>query len=150
MNNFKKINFMIRQNFWLKRIKKLWEKVPIVWLSGVRQVGKTTLAQEIEDALYLNCDLPSVKRLLEDPEYFFESVTKPIVIFDNIRQLTDPSAILKIGADTYGHLKLLAIGSSTVAATQKFSDSLTGRKRALHLVPVLPTELKDFGIHEYH
>ncbi len=141
-----KICFMIRRKFWLDRIKKCWESVPIVWLSGVRRVGKTTLVQEIENALYLNCDLPSVKRLLEDPEFFFESVTKPIVIFDEIHQLADPSALLKIGADAYGHLKIIATGSSTLAATQKFSDSLTGRKRSVHLVPILSTELNDFGI----
>ncbi len=35
-----------------------WEKRSIIWLSGVRRVGKTTLAQVIPDADYVNCDLP--------------------------------------------------------------------------------------------
>lgn len=137
---------MIRRDYWLGRIQKAWEKVPIVWLSGVRRSGKTTITREIENALYLNCDLPSTNELLQDPELFYESVTKPIIIFDEIHQLPDPSKILKIGADAYSHFKILATGSSTLAATEKFSDTLTGRKRTVHLVPVLPTELNNFGI----
>lgn len=137
---------MVRRDYWLDRIQKAWEKVPIVWLSGVRRSGKTTLTREIDDALYLNCDLPSTNELLQDPELFYQSVSKPIIIFDEIHQLPDPSIVLKIGADAYSHFKILATGSSTLAATEKFSDSLTGRKRTVHLVPVLATELADFGI----
>ena len=37
------------------------------WLSGVRRAGKTTLAQAIGDAMYLNCDLPSAQRALAEP-----------------------------------------------------------------------------------
>ena len=40
----------------------------------------------------------------------------------------------------------LATGSSTLAATQKFRDSLTGRKRVVELVPVLHEELSAFGV----
>jgi hypothetical protein len=38
-------------------------------------------------------------------------------------------------------LKILATGSSTLAASKKFRDTLTGRKRTVHLVPVLWDEL---------
>ena len=46
---------------------------------------------------------------------------------DEVHQLADPSRLLKIGADEFPKLKILATGSSTLAATQKFRDSLTGR-----------------------
>jgi len=36
----------------------------VVWLSGVRRAGKTTLARSIEGAEYLDCELPSTRRLL--------------------------------------------------------------------------------------
>ena len=36
---------MIKRIFWIKKIKNAWEKRPIVWLSGVRRVGKTTLVK---------------------------------------------------------------------------------------------------------
>jgi hypothetical protein len=68
------------------------------------------------------------------------------VIFDEIHQLEDPSRILKIGADTRPDLRLLATGSSTLAATRKFRDTLTGRKRHVDLLPVLAEEAPTFGV----
>jgi hypothetical protein len=41
-------------------------------------------------------------------------------------------------------LRILATGSSTLAAGKKFKDTLTGRKRQVHLTPVLYTELEAF------
>ena len=42
---------------------------------------------------------------------------------------------------------MLATGSSTLAATGKFRDSLTGRKEAVHLCPVLWEECAEpFGV----
>lgn len=113
---------------------------------GVRRVGKTSIAKSIPDATYLNCDLPSVAERLADPERFFRSVTTPVVILDEIHQLPDPSRLLKIGTDEFPKLKILATGSSTHASTTKFKDTLTGRKRVVHLVPVLYEELDLFGI----
>jgi hypothetical protein len=135
---------MIERPFWIKRIHQAWEKRPIVWLSGVRRAGKTTLAHMFSKAVYQNCDLPSVARRLFDPEPFYDSLDKgTIVIFDEIHRLEDPSRLLKIAADAYSHLKVLATGSSTLGATKKFRDSLTGRKNMLYLPPVLWSECLD-------
>ncbi|MFH1865748.1 MAG: ATP-binding protein [Candidatus Eisenbacteria bacterium] len=139
---------MIRRDYWTDRIRLAWEKAPIVWLTGVRRVGKTTLAHAVPDAHFLNCDLPSTVRLLDDPERFYASVSTRVVVFDEIHRLPDPSRILKIGADEFPHLRILATGSSTLAATQKFRDSLTGRKRDIHLLPVLAREWDAFGIRD--
>ena len=137
---------MISRPFWLGRIQECWRKAPIVWLSGVRRSGKTTLCRELEDTEFLNCDLPTSQRLLADPEAFFRSLSRPRLVLDEVHQLADPSRLLKIGADAFPDLKILATGSSTLAATKKFRDSLTGRKRNLHLVPVRHDELPAFGI----
>ena len=48
---------------------------------------------------------------------------KPVVVFDEIHQLRDPARVLKIGADEFPNLKILATGSSTLAASKKFSDT---------------------------
>jgi len=139
---------MIERPFWIRRIQAAWEKRPIVWLSGVRRAGKTTIARMFDSAVYLNCDLPSVDRQLTDSEFFYDSLNKgAVVIFDEIHRLKDPSRVLKIAADAYPHLKVLATGSSTLAATRKFRDSLAGRKQTIYLPPVLWSEcLDDFGI----
>jgi predicted AAA+ superfamily ATPase len=132
--------------FWLQRIEDAWRQAPIVWLTGVRRVGKTTLARQLGDVEILNCDLPSTARRVEDPELFFRTVAGPAIVFDEIHQLPDPSRLLKIAADEHPGLRVLATGSSTLAATKKFRDSLTGRKRTVHLLPVLVRELEAFGV----
>ena len=137
---------MYARPLWTARLEHAWRRAPIAWLSGVRRSGKTTLARSLADATYLNCDLPSVAARLTDPEAFFASLTTGAVIFDEIHQLPDPSRILKIGADTRPDLRLLATGSSTLAATRKFRDTLTGRKRHVHLLPVLAEESPVFGV----
>jgi predicted AAA+ superfamily ATPase len=137
---------MIKRDFWVQRVQQAWDKATIVWLSGVRRAGKTTLTQFFEGALYLNCDLVRTKHRLSDPETFYESVTDHKIILDEIHQLDDPSMLLKIASDAYPHLKILATGSSTLLTTKKFKDTLTGRKRNLLLLPILPEELRSFGI----
>jgi predicted AAA+ superfamily ATPase len=139
---------MKERSLWLDKINQAWRKRSIVWLSGVRRVGKTTLAQMLPDAHYINCDLPSSRRRLADPEAFFESAPQGSpIIFDEVHRVDDPSQLLKIASDEYPTLRILATGSSTLAATQKFRDSLTGRKAAIYLSPVLWEECQDsFGV----
>jgi predicted AAA+ superfamily ATPase len=138
---------MIARPFWLERVEAAWRQVPVAWLCGVRRSGKTTLAQSLgaDRALYVNCDLPIAEEMVRDPAVFFRSADRPVVVFDEIHQLKDPSRVLKIGADLFPKLRILATGSSTLAASQKFRDTLTGRKRNVHLVPVLWDELDAFG-----
>jgi len=137
---------MIERRFWIRKIEEAWKKAPIVWLTGVRRVGKTTLAKHWDGTVFLNCDLPRNRHLLEDPEHLFRQIDGKVVILDEIHQTDNPSEILKIAADEFPMLRILATGSSTLAATRKFQDSLTGRKRTVHLCPVLASELAEFGV----
>ncbi len=102
------------------------------------------------NSIYLNCDLPSVMQQLDNAEYFFKAQKKDsVIIFDEIHRLKDPSNVLKIAADAFPGLRILATGSSTLQATRKFRDSLTGRKWTLYLCPILWTEcLENFGVHD--
>jgi len=135
---------MINRPFWLNQLDRAWEKRLLLWLSGVRRSGKTTLCKMVPGATYLNCDLPSVRRQLENPEYMYGNLsTGSTVIFDEIHRVQNPSLVLKIGTDEFPGLKILATGSSTLAATKKFRDTLTGRKMQLFLPPVLWNECKD-------
>ena len=137
---------MINRPFWLSRLEAGWREAPIVWLSGVRRCGKTTIAKSLgEDrALYLNCDLAAVEDMVRDPVLFYRNCGKEMVVFDEVHQLRDPSRLLKVGADEFPKIKILATGSSTLAASKKFRDTLTGRKRQVHLVPVLWDEFSSF------
>jgi uncharacterized protein len=35
---------MIKRPFWMNRLAATWKQAPIVWLTGLRRVGKTVLA----------------------------------------------------------------------------------------------------------
>ncbi|OFY61431.1 MAG: ATPase [Bacteroidetes bacterium RBG_13_43_22] len=142
---------MISRPFWLTKLDESWKRRSLIWLSGVRRSGKTTLCKMIHGAVYLNCDLPSVNRQLENPEFFFNNIAPgKIVVLDEIHRLQNPSQVLKIGTDEFPRLKILATGSSTLEATKKFRDSLTGRKTQIFLPPIMWNEcLDDFGIRDF-
>ena len=139
---------LIDRPFWIERIEAAWKQASVAWLSGVRRSGKTTLARSLgeERALYVNCDLPVAEDMVRDPALFYRNCHKPVVVFDEIHQLRDPSRVLKVGADMFPRVRILATGSSTLAASKKFRDTLAGRKREVHLVPVLWSELNAFGV----
>lgn len=138
---------MIPRQFWLSRLEESWRQAPIAWLSGVRRCGKTTIAKSLGEgrSLYVNCDLPAAQDIARDPVLFYRNCERKIVVFDEVHQLRDPSLLLKVGADEFPALKILATGSSTLAAGRKFRDTLTGRKRQVHIPPVLWDEIPAFG-----
>ena len=86
-----------------------------------------------------------LEKCYKTPEFFFKSCSHKIIVFDEIHQLDDPSQVLKIWADEFGGIKILATGFSTLSATKKFKDSLAGRKFNVLMLPVLANECKDFG-----
>ncbi|MEI6218341.1 MAG: ATP-binding protein [bacterium] len=137
--------------YWCERIRGLWAERNLVWLSGVRRTGKTSLCRQIPEGIVLNCDLPSVKRRCADPESFLtQQPHGTTLILDEVHRLEDPSQLLKIAVDTRPDLRILATGSSTLDATRKFSDSLTDRKRTLHFPPVLWRECQaEFEVQDF-
>lgn len=124
----------------------LLEERTVLWLSGVRRSGKTTLCKSLEDVQYFDCELPRVRQQLENIEHFFKNVESNTIVLDEIHRLLNPSEVLKIAADHFPKVKVVATGSSTLAAKKKFKDTLTGRKRELWLLPSICQDLTSFGI----
>ena len=62
---------MVSRPLWESRLAQAWTGASLVWLTGVRRVGKTTLIRALPGATYLNCDLPSAAARLADPESFY-------------------------------------------------------------------------------
>lgn len=128
----------VSRPFWVSRILDLWKTRSIVWLAGARRLGKTVLAGQIPGGTVFNCDLPSVRTRLADPEGFL-SGWRPgsRIVLDEVHRLDDPSTLLKIAADEFPDVRILATGSSTLYASARFRDTLAGRKWLLRLAPVL-------------
>ena len=136
---------MVNRKFWLNHIENAWQRRSVVWLSGVRRVGKTCLCQTLPDIEYFDCELPRVRRLMEDPQAFLGSIGSERIVLDEIHRLPNPSELLKIAADHYPQIKIVATGSSTLGASAKFRDTLAGRKTELWLTPIMMDDLDDFN-----
>ena len=137
---------MVMRRYWVEVIENLWRRRRLVWLSGVRRVGKTCLAQSLPNIDYFDCELPRQRRRMEDIESFLDSVRGRRVVLDEIHRLPDPAGLLKVAADHYPDVYILATGSSTLGASAKFRDTLAGRKAELWLTPMIAADLDDFSI----
>jgi len=82
---------------------------------------------------------------MEDPESFLAGMRGKRIVLDEIHRLPNPSELLKIAADHFPDVPVLATGSSTLGASARFRDTLAGRKTELWLTPMIQTDLADFG-----
>ena len=136
---------MVHRTHWISAIERLWEEKSVVWLRGVRRAGKTFLCQSLPNVEYFDCELPSTRRELSDPERFLHNVRGRRVVLDEIHRLPDPSELLKIAADYHPTTHIVATGSSSLGASRRFRDTLTDRKRDLWLTPMLLQDEREFG-----
>src|SRR5438067_3000401 len=118
---------MVQRRYWLKRVEEGWRHRTVLWLRGVRRTGKTTLAQSLPDVEYFDCELPRVRRPMEDAEAFLSSLAGKRIVLDEVHRLPSPSELLKIAADHFPAVRVLATGSSTLGASSRFRDTLAGR-----------------------
>ena len=132
---------MVRRSHWIETIERLWREKSVVWLSGVRRVGKTCLCRSLPDVEYL----PSTRRTLEDPERFLRDAAGRRIVVDEIQRLRNPSELLKIAADYHPETRVVATGSSFLGASRRFRDTLTDRKRDLRLTPMIGRDEQEFG-----
>lgn len=123
----------------------------MAFVSGPRQVGKTTLAMDVRNdftqGLSFNWDvITDQKRLLANP-YFFEGEQrdprKPfLVIFDEIHKYARWKNYLKGAYDRHrGEFRFLVTGSGRLDLFKKGGDSLMGRYLGIPLFPLSVGEL---------
>lgn len=135
---------MVRRRHWIEVVERAWKRRSVLWLAGVRRVGKTSLCQSLDGVEYFDCELPRTRRAIEDPEGFLQALRGKRVVLDEIHRLANPSELLKIAADHFPDTPVLATGSSTLEATAKFRDTLTGRRETVWLTPMIAADLRDF------
>ncbi len=113
----------------------------MVFLSGPRQVGKTTLATQIfpNEKAYLNWDIP------EHRQQIFKQEFPPLkgLIFDEIHKYRSWRNYLKGLYDKKkSKLQILVTGSAKLDLYRYGGDSLQGRYHNLRLHPLSAAELK--------
>lgn len=138
-----------------QRLNELLTQFPAVALLGSRQVGKTTLAfaqKDIHpDVVYLDLELPSAQRQLDDPEAFFLAHPNQLVILDEVQRLPGIFSILRGVIDQrrrHGEAagQFLLLGSASGVLLQQSSESLAGRVAQLELTPFQAREVFNEGV----
>lgn len=136
----------------------------MIFLSGPRQVGKTTFARNYlkemkDERLYWNWDDPLVrKEYIKNPRFIEKIVSLsknscPIVVFDEIHKQKNWKNILKGFYDVFkGRANFLITGSARLDFFRASGDSLVGRYFSYRMLPLgLPEAagklLEDFETH---
>ena len=121
----------------------------MAFLSGPRQVGKTTIARLFnENSVYLNWDNDDHRRLIiKGPASVVEYIGLPksrIVIFDELHKYPNWKIFLKGFYDTFGlqsEFKIIVSGSARLDIYRKGGDSLMGRYFLYRVHPFTVGEL---------
>ena len=141
------------------KIQRIYDKIisghlakyrQMVFLSGPRQVGKTTLAKNFASR-YLDWDNVDARALiLKGPASVSGqlpstlSATMPVVAFDEIHKYRQWKNFLKGFFDTYENdVKIIATGSAKMDIYARGGDSLMGRYFPYHIHPITVAELLD-------
>ena len=119
---------------------------PVVLLLGARQVGKSTLVQNLANVTYgpqyLTFDDATIlAAVAENPTAFLETVQKP-VIFDEVQRVPELFIALKASVNKNRISgNFLLTGSANVLLMPKIADSLAGRMELITLRPLSQGEL---------
>ena len=125
------------------QLSYLLAEYPAVALIGPRQVGKTTLALEIADAVdsvYLDLESPADLARLSDPELYLADHEDRLVILDEVHRLPGLFQSLR-GLIDRGRRRgrragrFLLLGSASVDLLRQSGESLAGRIAYLELGP---------------
>lgn len=117
-------------------------------VTGPRQVGKTTLLQQLaeNDRKYVTLDDPEVRYLAKnDPALFMQRYTSPVLI-DEIQYATELLPYIKMDVDRSGRCgDFWLIGSQVFRLMKDVSETLAGRVGIINLLGLSSSEIN--GIH---
>ncbi|MHC4915724.1 MAG: ATP-binding protein [Planctomycetota bacterium] len=118
-------------------IRKASRQLPVVMVTGPRQVGKTTLLQHLcgKSRRYVTLDDPALRALAgDDPELFLERFRPPLLI-DEIQYAPGLLPLIKMRVDARRKAGLFWItGSQQFQMMKGVTESLAGRVAIINLL----------------
>ncbi len=126
-----------------------------VALIGARQVGKTTLAHILSEAvpsLYLDLESTEDRRKLADPAFFLRQYEDSLVVLDEIHRVPELFSALRGLIDQgrrRGHRtgRFLLLGSASMDLLRQSGESLAGRIAHVDLGPLDVLEVQETHPH---
>lgn len=132
-----------------QQVKDTLNRQAAIALIGPRQVGKTTLAQEISEergALYLDLEDSEDRGKLSDAKLFLEQYEDRLVVLDEIHRVPELFQTLR-GIIDKGRRKgkrtgrFLILGSASIDLLRQSGESLAGRIEYVDMQPLDVTEI---------
>src|SRR6056297_1673760 len=135
------------------RLEEQKKNNKITLLIGARQVGKTTLLEELYNRLpkkspklFLDLDVYSNYERVSTYENCLNTLkingyeqgsNQPFFLFlDEFQRYSDISMVLKDLADHHPDIKVFASGASSLAINKRAQERLAGRKRTIRVYPL--------------
>lgn len=131
------------------RIEQALTEQAGVVLLGPRQVGKTTLAQDVSaarDSVYLDMERVADRQILDDPDLYLDEQMGRLVIIDEVQLMPGLFGALRGQIDRRrraGHRtgQFLLLGSASNTLLSQTAESLAGRVGYHELTPFLLSEV---------
>ncbi|MBI2286271.1 MAG: ATP-binding protein [Nitrosomonadales bacterium] len=123
---------MILRTHHLELLKRQLANFPIVAILGARQVGKTTLARQLEDGWdgpkrHFDLEDPDDQARLADPAFVLREL-QGLVVLDEIQLRPDIFPLLRVLADRAdAPARFLILGSAAPELLKHTAESLAGR-----------------------
>ena len=124
---------------------------PVAGIFGPRQVGKTTLAKMLEPrlarpALYIDLELESHRRKLDDAETYLQFHTDKCIIIDEIQLMPTLFPLLRALIDKNRQPgRFILLGSASPELIRASSETLAGRIAFRELMPFSLPEISGAG-----
>jgi len=132
------------------KVKEASEQFPVIFITGPRQSGKTTLLKKIFGQYrYVNLEDPDIRRwALEQPRDFLDSNPWPVII-DEAQHAPDLFSYIQGIVDEHQKPGMyLLSGSQNFLLMEKITQSLAGRSAILTLLPLSFHELSPLDINK--
>ena len=127
-------------------VQRLLKRYPVLFVTGPRQSGKTTLLKAILPGYrYVNLEFPDEReRVAEDIRSFLGQAHETGVIIDEAQRLPELFSYLQGFVDDTGKMgRFVLSGSQNYLLMEGVSQSLSGRVGLLNLFPFTTEELAD-------
>jgi predicted AAA+ superfamily ATPase len=138
------------QRFLLAQLKKLLLPGKVLVLYGPRQVGKTTLANDLLSSVSLRSRFVNADELIyreplgsQNKQLLNEVLgDAELLVIDEAQRVTNIGINLKILIDNHPNTIVIATGSASFDLANKVSEPLTGRTLTFNLFPVSYPEIR--------
>ena len=145
---------MLTRERHLRLLIQAIEESPVTSILGARQVGKTTLARQVqawalEQGLavhYFDLEIPSDAEALSNPYTMLASL-HGLVVIDEIQRQPELFSVLRPLADRPdAQTKFLILGSASPQILDGVSESLAGRNRTIDLSGLRIDEIEEHDL----